>query len=218
MDPGEKKGWTQVVTPEYLDIHMAVIGQAESNAKIILKMFLEFPLPNDSKLLVAGCGTCQMFDYFEPQKIGKLQFVFSDINPFFLELVKKRLKKYSKIKYKLVVDNVESSRLKEKIDGILAVLLLEHIEWKKGIDSFVKLKPKKIYLIIQEQNDRKGFVTTKRKLRPSIEEFTKIANPKLVDKKELTNYLKTFNYNLSLCINNSVPDNKLMVGLVFEKQ
>jgi hypothetical protein len=217
MDSGEKKGWTEVVTPEDLDIHMAVIGQAESNAKIILEMFSEFPLTDTSKLLVAGCGTCQMFDYFEPQKIGKVQFVFSDINPSFFEQVKKRLKKYSEIRYKLVVDDAESTKLNEKIDGILAVLLLEHIEWKKGINSFIKLNPKRMYLIIQEQNDKKGFVTTGRKLQPSIEEFSKIANPKLVDEKELTEYLKKHNYEIAKIIKKEVPDNKLMVGLVFEQ-
>lgn len=217
MDPGERKGWTEVITAEDFDYHMATIGQAETNSKIIREMFSEFPLPNNSKLLVAGCGTCQMFDYLEPKKIGTYQFIFSDINQSFFEVAKKRMKNFPEAEYKFVIDDIESTKINEKIDGVIAVLLLEHIDWKKGIDSFVKLKPNRIYLIIQVQDDKKSFVTKGMKLRPSIEEFSKIANPQPVKEQELSNYLKNKSYKLIKKIKRPVQDDKAMVGLVFEQ-
>lgn len=217
MDSGERKGWTELITAEDYDYHMAAIGQAETNSKIVFEMFSEFPLPNNSRLLVAGCGTCQMFDYLEPKKLGKYKFMFSDINQSFLEVGKMRIGKFPGIKYKFIIDDIESTKINEKIDGVLAVLLLEHIDWRKGINSFVKLKPKKIYLVIQVQDDKKSFVTNGIKLRPSIEKFSKIASPKPVKEQELSNYLENEGYKLVKKIEKQVLNNKSMVGLIFEK-
>jgi len=141
MDSGEKKGWSEIIIPKDLDIHLLNIGQAKINSEIILQLFSKYPLNNKSKLLVPGCGTCQMFDFFEPKDIGIFNYIFTDINSSFFKLIKKRMSKFSNIKYEFIIDNIESTKLKEKINGILAVLLLEHIEWKKGINSFIKLNP-----------------------------------------------------------------------------
>ena len=217
MDPGERKGWTEVITPEDLDIHLKDIGQAEANAKIILKMFSDSPLQKGSKIWVPGCGTCQMFDFFEPDDIGDLEYVFSDINSSFFELIESRMKNFPGVKYKALIDDLENSNIDDEFGGILAVLLLEHIEWKKGIDAFIRLKPINIYLIIQEQEDSKKFVTTDRELRPSIKEFSKIAHPKLVKRNELVAYLMNRKYKLGRTIEKKVPDNKMMIGLIFNK-
>ena len=37
MDPGERKGWMEIITVDDLDNHMAAIGQAEANAGIVNK-------------------------------------------------------------------------------------------------------------------------------------------------------------------------------------
>ena len=80
-------------------------------------------------------------------------FIFTDLNPKFFEKLKNRISKFQYLKYNIFQDDIEASKVYEHYDGILMVMLLHHIEWKKGIDSILRLKPSKLYFIIQEQKE-----------------------------------------------------------------
>jgi hypothetical protein len=218
MDSNERKGWTEIVVPEDYDSHMSEIGQAEANALLVADMFKYFPLKESASLLVPGAGTGQMFEYITPFQIGLYKFTFSDISSRLLEKLNQRLlKMYPRFRHKAVLDDIEETRLKGSYDGILTVLLLQHIEWKKGIESMVEFEPEKMYFIIQQQDNKCHAINIQRKLRPSIAEFAKIANPHLVLRQELVDYLEDKNYGLLDSYEKQVLDNKTMVGLVFEK-
>ena len=89
----EKDAWIHVVKPADLDSHMENVEQARANAMIVKEMFEEYPLPKYSKLLVHGCGTCQMFDYKKPSDI--VQFItFADISKKMLNTAENRLKRF----------------------------------------------------------------------------------------------------------------------------
>jgi hypothetical protein len=218
MDPNERKGWTEIITPDDLDGHMAEIGQAETNAKLILQMLREFPLTKGGKLFIPGCGTGQMFDYVKPDELGQYEYTFSDFNPSFLKRLEQRLSRFSGMRYRIVEDDIETTHVTGHYEGILTVLLLQHIEWHKGIESMLKLTPDRMYFIIQQQDMAKHAMTVERNLRPSIREFAKIANPHLVPRNELIEYLEKKDYMLLRSYDREVPDKKVMVGLVFEKR
>jgi hypothetical protein len=216
MDPNEFSGWTEIVTANDIDQHMASIGQAEVNAHLVAQMLQAFPLKKGSSLLIPAAGTGQMFDYVEPAQIGDYHFTFTDLNLKFLEKLEARLTGRH-LEYIATVDDIEATKLSGNYEGILSVLLLQHIDWKKGIDSMLGFSPRRMYLVIQEQTRTGHAISKERVLAPSIEKFAQIANPCLVPRKELTDYLGQRNYQLLRTYEREVPDNKSMVGLVFER-
>lgn len=214
MDPNERKGWTEIVTADDIDSHMDAIGQAQVNAYLVEEMLDEFPLGVGDSLFVPGCGTGQMFEYITPQEIGDYWFTFMDLNPSFLKKLEERLWN-SEALFDTGVSDIEKGGFSYH-DGVLAVLLLQHVEWRKAVDSMMEFHPSRMYFIIQEQ-DGENPVTEGRELAHSIAEFAKIARGRLVPKAELTDYLAGKGYNLLKTYEEPVPDAKTMVGLVFEK-
>jgi SAM-dependent methyltransferase len=212
----EKEAWLSIIEPEDLDVHLANLKQAQANAQIIKDFFKKCPMKEGSKLLIHGCGTCQMFDYIRPSDIGKMDITFADINPKMLEAAKRRLKKYE-IPYKLLIDDIENTGIREHYDGILLGLVLLHIDWRKSLENMIKLTPL-FYIIEQEQEFSKPSITPGRKLPPSIQKYAKVEAVKLVPRKELTEFMKENDYKLIYTIEKPVPDNKKMVGLVYAKQ
>lgn len=71
----EKEAWLHIVKPADLDSHMANIEQAKTNAIIVKELFEKCPLVKGSRLLVHGCGTCQMFDYITPADMGAIPYI-----------------------------------------------------------------------------------------------------------------------------------------------
>ena len=90
----EKEAWMNIVEPADLDEHMRNIEQAGTTAEITALLFKKVPLKDGSKLLVHGCGTCQMFDYVTPADLGKVSLTFADVSPKMLEAAKPRLDQY----------------------------------------------------------------------------------------------------------------------------
>jgi hypothetical protein len=217
MDSNERKGWLEVITPEELDKHMANIGQAHVNAGLVKQMFQEYPL-RGTRLLIPGCGTGQMFDYIVPADLGpQTQLTLTDINTNFLVQTERRLRKFPAPKYRLEVDNVEETKLRGKYDGVLAILVFHHVDWKKSLDSLLTLHPEQFYIIEQEQDTSKPAVTRERDLPASIRSYSDFANPSLIPRNELIGRMKHLGYNLRKVYEKQVPDNKTMVGFVFER-
>lgn len=216
MDPGERKGWMEIISAEDLDTHMAEIGQAEANAHIVRQMFQESPIAG--RILIPGCGTGQLFDYLTPTDLGDPELMFTDINPSYLLKISERLEKFPKTRYNTRVDDIEETTLTENYDGILIVLVLQHVEWKKALQSMQKLDPTRLYIIIQEQETTEHAVTKSRELRGAWRTYAEIANPILVPRGELIGYMEDKGYHVNGTYSRQVPDNKTMTGLVFEKQ
>ena len=217
MDPNERKGWMEVIGVEDLDSHMAAIGQVQANAEIVKQMFEDYPLRNGAKLLIAGCGTGQLFDYLKPSDLGNLELTLTDINPPYLSATEQRLRKFGGVKYNLKIDDIEATNLQGHYDGILIVLVLQHVEYKKALASMLSLNPSRFYIIEQEQDTTQHAVAKGRKLTEAWKKYAEMANPQLIQRKELTGYLKEKGYVNIKVYEREVPDNKRMVGFVFEK-
>jgi len=214
--PNTKKAWIEIVKAEDLDNHLKAIGQAEANASLVKEMFKEFPL--NGKLLVPGCGTGQLFDFVSPEDFGKTEFVFTDVNKEFLDKLEERMSRFSHVEFSSRIDDIEESKLKEKFEGILLILLLQHIDWKKGLTQMLSFSPKRLYFIIQEPPENGRAVNTERELPESIREFCKHCSIELVQKKALSGELKKHGFKLLAEYSKSVPDEKRMLALVFERQ
>jgi hypothetical protein len=69
---------------------------------------------------------------------------------------------------------------------LLATLLLEHIDWRKGVEAITALNPAACGIIIQENPPgMTTAVTPGRRIPPSIAAAVKIAQPKLVPQDEM---------------------------------
>lgn len=213
----EKEAWLHIVEPDDLDAHLANIEQADTNAAIIKELFKKNPLTEGSKLLVHGCGTCQMFDYIKPSHIGRVSMTFVDINPKMLEVAKERLRKYTKISYRVLVDDIENTHIKEHYDTILLTLVLLHVDWRRSLENMIQLSPHSFYIIEQEQESGTSSVAKERKLPPSIKKYAEVEAVNLIPRSELTKFLNERSYKLLYTVEQPAPDNKVMVGLVYKK-
>ncbi|UCD20769.1 MAG: class I SAM-dependent methyltransferase [archaeon] len=217
MRPNEEKLWTGIILGEDLDKHMDNVGQAEINAKFVKDLLKEFPL--ETNLLVEGCGTGQMFDYISPSELGKnLNFIFADITSSFLGKVKERLNKFPGTNYKIEVDDIENTKIKEEIEGILIVLVLQHVEWQKALESMSTLEPKRFYIITQEQPKELPIVTDVVKLPGTINRYAEMGQQILVKREELIEEMKNLGYRLLKDDKRTCPGSKIMAGFVFEKK
>lgn len=214
---GEKEAWLNIVEPQDMDLHMANIGQAEANASLVREFFEKYPLAEGAKLLIHGCGTCQLFDYLNPSEIGRVQITFADISQKMLEAAKQRLAKFEGLKYDILTDDIEDTAITGHYYAVLLILLLLHVDWKKSLDNVIKFSPSHIYIIEQEQDPQKPSVTKERKLPPSIRRYAETAEAQLVLRKDLTEYLREKGYALAYTKEVQVPDNKKMAGLVYAK-
>ena len=218
MDAGERRGWMEIITGDDLDSHTAAIGQAEANAEIVKQMLAEHPLSPNSRLLIAGGSTGQLFDYVRPQDLGSnVELLLTDINPSFLAKARERLQRFSGINYQTLLDDIEDTKLKGGYGGVLVVLVLQHVEWRKALESLLSLSPNKLYIIEQEQDPSQHAVTKSRKLSDAWRRYAEVANPKLVQRQELTDFLQKRGYQVAGKYERAVPDNKTMYGFVLEK-
>lgn len=64
MDPGLRRAWTEIVTADDYESHMASIGQAQTAAELT-RCLLEFAsLPTGSRITIAGAGAGQILTFW----------------------------------------------------------------------------------------------------------------------------------------------------------
>ncbi len=220
MDPGERQGWLKIIGADDLDTHLAKIGQAQVNAGIKREMFSDYPLQPSSKLLIAGCGTAQFCDFIDPREFGEgIELTLADFNVSYLERCRERLQRFCGLNYRTVEDDIEATRLNGPYDAVLIALVLQHVEWRKALDSMISTDPNRFYIIIQEQDYSRHAVTKSRDdLSPALQRYAQVANPKLVPRNELVDFLDNKGYSMLKIYEREVPNDKVMCGLVFQKR
>jgi hypothetical protein len=178
-------------------------------------MLADSSLPKGASLLLVGVGTGQFLDHVDVDALVPFRLTCTDINERFLDALRARLQKAPRLSAVVRIDDIEETTLQPRFDAAAAILVLEHIDWKKGVSSLVKLSPTWLYLIVQRNEAVPQMVTTSRELAPSIREFGRIASPTLVSERELTAVLGESSYTLYRRYEHAVPDNKTMLGLVY---
>lgn len=210
--PTLRQVWTEFVTPEDYEAHMAAVGQAQANAELVKVMLEKWP-PDGRRLLFAGAGTGQILDFTGPDFLEPYQVTFTDINAPFLDRIKDRLARTGCRDHHEIVDDLENTQLEAYYSGAVVVLVLEHIHWRKGIESLAKLQTGRCYIVIQENPPE---LSPARQPVGSMSIFLQVT-PKLVPAEDLIEAMCDQQYSLIGRESRTVADEKKMVGLVFER-
>src|SRR4051812_33774201 len=106
-----REAWASVNAGDY-DAHMAAVGQAEANAHLVRRVLADHP-PAGPRLVFAGAGTGQMFDYVSPDFLRPFEVTFTDISRPLLARLAQRLRDVAPdwSAHREAVDDVEDTRL-----------------------------------------------------------------------------------------------------------
>jgi hypothetical protein len=215
MDPEMRRAWTEIVTVEDYEDHMASIGQAQAAAELTHRLIQSASLRPGSRITIAGVGTGQMFDFVAPAVFHPYRLTCADLNPVFLARLRERLERHG-LEAEILEDDIERTTLTPRPDLLLATLLLEHIEWPRGVEAFARLRPRACGIVLQENPpNMTAAVTPSRRLRPSIAKAVENAHPTLVPRDDLIVAMTERGYVCRETEARDVADGKRLVGLLF---
>jgi hypothetical protein len=218
MDLGLRRAWSEIVTAEDYEAHMAGIGQAQAAAELTTCMIGAASLAPGSRLTIAGAGTGQMFDFLDPALFSSCFLTCSDLNLAFLAHLRRRLSAHG-LRAEILEDDFEETALAPYPDLLLATLLLEHIDWRRGVGSIAHLRPCACAIILQENPPgMAAAVTPGRVLPPSLAQAVEIGHPVLVPKDEFIAAMAGNAYTLAEQISRNVADGKRLAGLFFRQR
>ncbi len=204
-----RDAWTTLVSAEDYEAHMTAIGQAQANAAHIHDFLELVDPPPGARLLIAGCGPGQMFEHLDPCILQPYRAVFSDINPRFLARLRERCPGA-----RCVVDDIERSALTGPFYAVMETLMLEHVDWRKGVAALTDLHADYLYLVVQRNPpDMATAVTPSRTPQGTMRIFTQ-AHPRLLDIAELAAALEARGYRIVSEHPRPVADDKIMLGLL----
>ena len=217
MDPELRRAWTYIVTADDYEEHMASIGQAQAVAELTQHLVHSASLRPGSRITIAGAGTGQMFDFLDPAVFRPHRLTCADLNPVFLARLRERLEKYD-LEAEILEDDIERTALAPGPDLLLSTLLLEHIEWLRGVEAFARLRPRTCGIVLQENPpNMSSAVTPGRHLPPSLAKAVETAHPTLVPRDDLIAAMTGRGYRCRASAVRKVADGKQLVGLLFEE-
>ena len=215
MDQALRRAWTEIVSAGDYEQHMAAVGQAQAAARLTCQLIGAAARRVGDRIAVVGAGTGQMFDFLDAAVFRPYRLVFADLNPAFLARLRQRLARCG-LAAGIVADDIERSSLAPGPALLLATLLLEHIDWRRGVEAFCELKPEVCGIIIQENPpEMTAAVTPGRRLPPSLAKAVEDAHPVLVPRDDLIAAMAQHGRACRLCAQREVADGKKLVGLLF---
>ena len=217
MDPELRCAWTQIVTADDYEEHMASVGQAQAAAELTAHLIHSASLRPGSRILIAGAGTGQMFDFLDPEVFRPHRLTCADLNPAFLARLRERLVRHG-LEAEIREDDIEQTQLTPGPDLLLSTLLLEHIDWRQGLDAFAHLRPRTCGIVLQENlPNLTTAVTPGRRLPPSMAKAVENAHPALVPREDLIAAMTARGYACRETNVRDVLDEKRLVGLLFDR-
>jgi hypothetical protein len=207
--------WTTTITPEDYEAHMANVGQAQANAILVAEYLAAHPPPRHSSLLFAGAGSGQMFDYVSPEILLPYNVTFTDINAGYLNRLRSRLAHTPDLRYSTVVDDVERPTLSRRFDTILAILILEHVDWRLAIANLCRIAERELFVVIQENPpDAPTALTPGRQIPKTMQVFEKV-HPTLIPSAELESEIRARGFVSDYSAHKIVSDEKKMRAFAF---
>ncbi len=212
-----REAWTNFIQAKHYEAHMAAVGQAQANAKLVAEYFAAHPPGAGASLLFLGAGTGQMFDFISPTILLPYQTTFADINAGYLECLVERLRRVEGLRYTTVVDDVEKTRLIPGFRTVLAVLLLEHVDWRKAVFTIAALATERVLVVIQENPATLATAITPRGEIPGTTKIFTEVHPTLIPRNELIAEFGRQSLALNYLAEKKVADEKKMLALGFAR-
>lgn len=217
MDPNLGLAWTQIVTGEDYDEHMAAIGQARAAAALTRQIIRCAEPPTDTRVVIVGAGTGQMLDFLDPALLRPFRITCTDLNRSFLARLEERLVTCG-LTATVFQDDIEHTALESGPDLLLATLVLEHIDWHRGVEGLAGLRPATCGIIIQENPPgMSSAVTPGRAIPLSIAKAFEIAHPTIVPRDELLAAFEHQGYKCKTICAQEVADSKRLIALLFRR-
>jgi SAM-dependent methyltransferase len=194
---------------------MASIGQAQAAAELTQHLIQAASLQPGSRILIAGAGTGQMFDFLAAEVFRPYRLTCADLNPVFLARLRERLQRHG-LEAEIREDDIERTALEPGPDLLLSTLLLEHIDWLQGVEAIARLRPRTCGIVLQENPPNMSTaVTPGRRLPPSIAKALETAHPTLVSRDGLIAAMTERSYACRETEVREVADGKRLVSLLF---
>jgi hypothetical protein len=215
MDSAFRHAWTQIVTAEDYEEHMAAIGQAQAGAALTQYIIQSANPPAGGGLAIVGAGTGQMLDFLDPAIFRPFRLICTDLNPGFLIRLQERLARHG-LSATVLDDDIEQTSLDPGPDLLIATLLLEHIDWRRGVEVLAGLRPATCGIIIQENPPgMTSSVTPGRRIPPSISKALEASKATLVPQDELLAAFAARGYVCKSSYAREVADGKRLIALLF---
>ena len=212
-----RRAWSGEIDAADYEAHMAACGQAQANAALVAAL-LDRWVPLPARILFAGAGTGQMFDFVPPAGLEGSRLTFSDVNPRFLERLRGRLAAHRFLGGTTVRDDLEESRLPGPFDAAVVVLVLEHIDWRRGVTSLARLGVPRCIVVIQQDPPGRGTARARGRPLPGTMDVLRAVSRPLVPAGALVDAFARLSYRLLERDFREVQDGKQMLGFVFLRQ
>jgi hypothetical protein len=210
-----RDAWSRTITAEDYEAHMAAIGQAQANAALVAEYLQAQPPSRHASLLFAGAGTGQMFEYVSPEILLPFNVTFTDINAGYLNRLRTRLARTPGLRYSTVVDDLEQTTLSRRFDLVVAVLVLEHVEWRSGLATLSKLTERELFVVIQEDPPNDAMALTAIRDIPETMKVFREVYPTRIASSDLQSEMKRHGFRRTYAAHKMVADGKKMQALGF---
>lgn len=212
-----RDAWSTIITPEDYEAHMAAVGQAQANAALVAEYLEAHPPSRHASLLFPGAGTGQMFDYISPEILLPYTVTFADINAGYLNRLRIRVARTPGLRYATVVDDLERTTLTRQFDVVLAILVLEHIDWRPALATLCSLAARELFLIVQQNPENLAApMTPTAQIPKTMQVFTRI-HPQLISRDDLEAEARQNKFTRCYASEKVVTDNKKMLALAFNR-
>lgn len=210
MTPTLREAWKDRVCAEDYEAHMAAIGQARANAEHLRELLSLYRPPPGATVWLAGAGPGQMFDYLPDGFLSHWRVVCTDINRDFLTALRARYRRAV-----CVVEDLLAPAVAAHCHTAVVVLVLEHIDWRRGVRSLAARRPEQIFVVIQENPDGLESAVSPRRVLPGTMTVFQQTHPQLLREGELVGAFAEAGYGLAERRPSPVADGKTMLALVF---
>jgi hypothetical protein len=121
------------------------------------------------------------------------------------------------LRFQTVVEDVEQTQLSQGYSVVLAVLLLEHVNWRRAVVTMCALAEQAAFVVIQENPP--GLATAlspNRTIAGTMKVFLEV-HPQLVSRESLEAEFSSNGFLKNYEAEKNVSDGKKMVALGFQK-
>ena len=215
MDPELRRAWTEVVTADDYERHMAAIGQAQAAAELTAWALRSAGLAAGDSVTVAGAGTGQMLDFFDPAALRPYRLTFADLNRR-IPGPARRATEAARHTWRARGRRFRADKLAGRAGAAGGDAAARAHRVAARVESMARLQPRRCAIVMQENPPGMATAVTPGRVVPeSIAKAMATAHAKLVVRDELVGEMERLGYGLRAEESREVADGKRLVGLLF---